>query len=96
MRAVLVDGGRAVPGLNDTRSARRTLILTGGPIAPRRFLFERDPAELGNILGTPATVPISKCRRALNPMADRPRIWFAGGKRPFSIREQKTVRNLWW
>jgi hypothetical protein len=57
----LVDGGQAVPGLNNTRSARRTFILTSGADrAALGFCSGVTLAELGDILATPRIVPYLK------------------------------------
>ena len=92
----LVDGGNAVPGLNDTRSARRSFILTaGGDRAAVGFCSRVTLAELGDILATPGIMPEVKVRRALNlDGGSSSAFWVAGEGGPFSIREQKTVRNF--
>jgi exopolysaccharide biosynthesis protein len=92
----LVDGGKAVPGLNDTRSARRTFILTGGADrAAIGFCSSVTLAELGDILATPRGVPELKVQRALNlDGGSSSAFWFAGENGPFSIRELKRVRNF--
>jgi uncharacterized protein YigE (DUF2233 family) len=92
----LVDGGNSVPGLNETRSARRTFILVGG--ADRvaiGFCSWATLAELGDILATPRIMPEVKVQRALNlDGGSSSAFWFAGENGPLSIREQKTVRNF--
>lgn len=92
----LVDGGQVVPGLNDTRSARRTFILTGG--VDRVAIGFSTPvtlAELGEILATPRVVPEVKVQRALNlDGGSSSAFWFAGENGPLSIREFKRVRNF--
>lgn len=92
----LVDGGHAVAGLNETRSARRTFILTAG--ADRGavgFCSSVTLAELGDILATPGIVADLKVRRALNfDGGSSSAFWFNGENGPFSIREQKRVRNF--
>jgi exopolysaccharide biosynthesis protein len=92
----LVDGGRPVPGLNDTRSARRTFILTAGADrAAIGFCSSVTLAELGAILATPGIVPDLKVQRALNlDGGSSSAFWFNGENGPFSIRELKTVRNF--
>jgi exopolysaccharide biosynthesis protein len=92
----LVDGSRAVPGLNDTRSARRTFILTGGADrAALGFCSSVTLAELGDILATPGIVPDLKVPRALNlDGGSSSAFWFNGEAGPFSIRELKRVRNF--
>ena len=92
----LVDRGQPVPGLNDTRPARRTFIITGGADrAALGFCSGVTLAELGEILATPGVVPDLKVQRALNlDGGSSSAFWFAGEQGPFSISEQKTVRNF--
>ena len=92
----LVDGGSAVPGLNDTRSARRTFILTGGvDRAAIGFCSSVTLAELGDILATSRVASNLKVQRALNlDGGSSSAFWFNGENGPFSIRELKTVRNF--
>ena len=92
----LVDRGQPVPGLNDTRPARRTFIITGGADrAALGFCSGVTLAELGKILATPEVVPDLKVLRALNlDGGSSSAFWFAGERGPFSISEQKTVRNF--
>ena len=92
----LVDGGNVVPGLNDTRSARRTFILAGGgDRVAVGFCSRVTLAELGDMLATPRIMPELKVQRALNlDGGSSSAFWFAGEGGPVSIREQKTVRNF--
>ena len=92
----LVDRGQPVPGLNDTRPARRTFIITGGADrAALGFCSGVTLAELGKILATPEVVPDLKVLRALNlDGGSSSAFWFAGERGPFSISERKTVRNF--
>lgn len=91
----LVDGGKAVPGLNNTRSARRTFILTGGDRAALGFCSSVTLAELGDILATPGFAADLKVQRALNlDGGSSSAFWFTGENGPFSIRELKRVRNF--
>ena len=92
----LVDNGQPVPGLNDTRSARRTFILTGGSDrAAIGFCSGVTLAQLGKILATPGIAPDLKVQRALNlDGGSSSAFWFAGERGPISISEQKTVRNF--
>ena len=92
----LVDRGRPVPGLNDTRPARRTFIVTGGSDrAALGFCSDVTLAQLGKILATPAIAPGLKVQRALNlDGGSSSAFWFAGESGPFSISEQKTVRDF--
>src|SRR5205085_2047252 len=63
----LVDGGVPVAGLNNTRPARRTFVLTIGPDrAAIGFCSAVTLAELADILATPKLIPEAKVQRALN------------------------------
>jgi len=88
----LVEGGKAVAGLNDTRPARRTFVLTIGPErAAIGFCSTVTLAQLGDILATPEL----KTQRALNlDGGSSSAFWFAGERGAFSISEQKTVRDF--
>jgi uncharacterized protein YigE (DUF2233 family) len=92
----LVDRGQPVPGLNDTRSARRTFIVAGGSDrAAIGFCSGVTLAQLARILATPEVAPELKGQRALNlDGGSSSAFWFAGERDPFSISEQKTVRNF--
>jgi uncharacterized protein YigE (DUF2233 family) len=92
----LVDRGQPVAGLNDTRSARRSFIVTGGSDrAAIGFCSAVTLAQLGRILATPEIAPDVKVQRALNlDGGSSSAFWFAGERGPFSISEQKTVRNF--
>ncbi len=92
----LVDRSQPIPGLNDTRSARRTFILTGASDhAAIGFCSSVTLAELGKILATPGVAPDLKVQRALNlDGGSSSAFWFAGERGPISISEQKTVRNF--
>ena len=92
----LVDRGRPVPGLNDTRPARRTFIVTGGSDrAAIGLCSDVTLAQLGEILATPAVAPDLKVQRALNlDGGSSSAFWFAGERGPTSISEQKAVRDF--
>lgn len=92
----LVDRGLPVPGLNNTRPARRTFVLTSGPDrAAIGFCSGVTLAQLAEILATPGLAPEVKVQRALNlDGGSSSAFWFAGEQGPFSISEQKTVRNF--
>ena len=92
----LVDGGIAVPGLNDTKPARRTFVLTAGPDrAALGFCSHVTLAQLGEILATARLAPDLKIQRALNlDGGSSSAFWFAGERGAFSIPEQKTVRDF--
>ncbi|HXM32024.1 MAG TPA: phosphodiester glycosidase family protein [Chthoniobacterales bacterium] len=92
----LVDRAQPVPGLNDIRGARRTFILTdGSDRAALGFCSEATLAQLGKILATRGLAPNFKVQRALNlDGGSSSAFWFAGERGPFSISEQKTVRDF--
>jgi exopolysaccharide biosynthesis protein len=92
----LVDRGQPVPGLNDTRPARRTFIVTGGSDrAAIGSCSDMTLAQLGKILVTPGGAPDLNVQRALNlDGGSSSAFWFAGQRGPFSISEQKTVRDF--
>jgi uncharacterized protein YigE (DUF2233 family) len=92
----LVDAGQPVAGLNETRSARRTFVLTGGSDRAAIGLSSSVTlAELGHILATPRMAPDLKVQRALNlDGGSSSAFWFAGERGAFSISEQKTVRDF--
>ena len=92
----LVDGGQTVAGLNDSRSARRTFVLTASSDRTALgFCSSVTLAELGHILATPRIAPDLKVQRALNfDGGSSSAFWFAGERGPFSISEQKTVRDF--
>ena len=88
----LVEGGKSVAGLNDTRPARRTFVFTSG--ADRGavgFCSTVTLAQLADILATPEL----KVQRALNlDGGSSSAFWFSGTNGVVSIPEQKTVRNF--
>ncbi|MEY2498591.1 MAG: hypothetical protein QOD12_2147 [Verrucomicrobiota bacterium] len=92
----LIDRAQPVSGLNDIRGARRTFILTdGSDRAALGFSSEVTLAQLGKILATRGLAPDLKVQRALNlDGGSSSAFWFAGERGPFSISEQKTVRDF--
>jgi len=88
----LVEGGKPVAGLNDTRPARRTFVITtGGERAAVGFSSTVTLAQLGDILATAEL----KVQRALNlDGGSSSAFWFAGERGVFSVPEQKTVRDF--
>ena len=92
----LVDRGAPVPGLNNTRSARRTFFVTSGSDrAGVGFCSSVTLAELGAILATPRLAGDVKIQRALNfDGGSSSAFWFAGKDGVSSIGEYKTVRNF--
>ncbi len=92
----LVERGRVVAGLNDTRGARRTFVLVGEKgRAAIGYASSVTLAELGALLATPALAPELNVQSALNlDGGSSSGFWFAGAEGAFSIREQKTVRDF--
>jgi len=92
----LVDAGAAVAGLNNTKPARRTFILTtGSDRAALGFSSYVTLAQMGEILATPRLAPDLKVQRALNlDGGSSSAFWFAGERGTVSIPEQKTVRDF--
>jgi uncharacterized protein YigE (DUF2233 family) len=92
----LVDGGAAVAGLNNTKSARRTFVLTAGSDRVAiGFSSYVTLAQMGEILATARLAPDLKVQRALNlDGGSSSAFWFAGERGVVSITEQKTVRDF--
>lgn len=92
----LVDGGRAVSGLNAERLARRTFIATDATTrAGLGYCSTVSLAQLAEILATTDLVRDFTIKRALNlDGGSSSAFWFRDEKRAFSIPEQKTVRNF--
>jgi exopolysaccharide biosynthesis protein len=92
----LVDGGAAVAGLNGTRPARRTFVLTGGADrAAIGYCSAVTLAQLAEILATVRVAPDVRVQRALNlDGGSSSAFWFAGENGVFSVAEQKTVRDF--
>ncbi|MGI8820988.1 MAG: phosphodiester glycosidase family protein [Chthoniobacterales bacterium] len=92
----LVDGGKAVAGLNDTRAARRTFVATSGKQhALIGFCSAVTLAQLGDLLAAVELAPQTKIQRALNlDGGSSSGFWFAGAHDIFSVRERKTVRDF--
>ena len=92
----LVDGGKAVAGLNDTRPARRTFVATAGAErAAIGFSTHVTLAQLGALLATSGVARDFRVQRALNlDGGSSSGFWFAGNDgAPFSVPEQKRVRD---
>ncbi len=92
----LVDRSVAVPGLNNSRPARRTFFFIGGTDrVGLGFCSSVTLAELAEILTTPRLAGDAKIQRGLNfDGGSSSAFWFAGKDGAFSIGEQKTVRNF--
>lgn len=93
----LVDRGKAVAGLNATRIAARTMILSDGAGRVALAVCQSATlAETARILVTPGVVTEMKIARALNlDGGSSTALWVRGdGGAPFSIREYKGVRDF--
>ncbi|MDQ6655727.1 MAG: phosphodiester glycosidase family protein [Verrucomicrobiota bacterium] len=92
----LVEGGKAVPGLNDARAARRTFVaVAAGDRAAIGYCSYVSLAQLGSLLAAPAVLGDLKVTRALNlDGGSSSGFWFKGENGPVSIREQKSVRDF--
>ena len=87
----LVDGGKPVAGLNNTRPARRTFVFTTADRAAIGYCSSVTLAELADVLAASGF----KAQRALNlDGGSSSAFWFAGEHGVISIPEQKTVRDF--
>ena len=94
----LVEGGKALPGLNNVRSARRTAVLTGPDgewalVSTSAVTLE----ELGSILAEPALLPAGlHTERALNlDGGSSTALWVRQpAAEPYSIPEFGIVRDF--
>lgn len=87
----LVDAGKPVAGLNNTRPARRTFVFTTADRVAIGNCSSVTLAELADIL----VVSGFNVQRALNlDGGSSSAFWFAGEDGVFSISEQKTVRDF--
>ena len=93
----LVDLGRSVPGLEKTRTARRTFVAVGSvDRAALGFCSDVSLLELAKILATTRLADDFKIQRALNlDGGSSSAFWFAARDgTAYSISEQKTVRDF--
>ena len=91
----LVDGGKAVAGVNDTRSAARTVVFADGS-GNFGVLICRSAtlAETGRLLASPGLLPAGKIIRALNlDGGSSTALWVKREPSAFYSREWKGVRN---
>ena len=91
----LVDGGKAVAGLNDTRSAARTVVFADGAGRFGVLICKSATlAETARILATPGLLSAGKITRALNlDGGSSTALWVKREPAPFYSREWKGVRN---
>jgi len=92
----LVDLGRSVPGLEKTRTARRTFAAVGSvDRAALGFCSDVSLSELAKILARTRLAEDFKIQRALNlDGGSSSAFWVARESSAFSIPEQKTVRDF--
>ncbi len=94
---LLLERGNPVPGLNDTRPARRTFaaVNANGTTAALGVCSAVSLAQLGRILCLTNVAGEQKFARALNlDGGSSSAFWVAAGGEAFSIPEQKTVRDF--
>jgi len=91
----LVEAAKPVASLNNVRAARRTFVATApGDRAAIGYSSHVTLAQLGALLATPGIAPDMKIQRALNlDGGSSSGFWFDGEGEPFSIAEQKSVRD---
>jgi uncharacterized protein YigE (DUF2233 family) len=92
----LVDHARPVAGLDDSRSARRTFVALGSANAiALGYCSSLSLAQLASVLTTGKITDDFKIDRALNlDGGSSSAFWFRDRTTPFSISEQKTVRDF--
>ncbi len=90
----LVDGGRAVAGLDNTRSAARTVVFTDGAGRAGVLIGKSVTlAQMAALLATPGVLPAGRITRALNLDGGSSTALWVRGEPPFYAREWKGVRN---
>jgi uncharacterized protein YigE (DUF2233 family) len=91
----LVDHGRSVAGLDDMRSAHRTFIAIGAEKIALGYCSSVSLAQLSSILTSGKITDDLRIERAMNlDGGSSSTFWFGNGTEPFSIPEQKTVRDF--
>ncbi|MEO8440714.1 MAG: phosphodiester glycosidase family protein [Spartobacteria bacterium] len=89
----LLDRGKPVAGLNDTRSARRTFVLT--TTDRRTAIGSCAPVTLAGLARVLAALPELKVARALNlDGGSSSAFWCRTSEETFSVTEMKTVRDF--
>ena len=91
----LVDAGKAVAGLNDTRGAARTVVFADGAGNFGLLICQSATlAETARVLATPGLLPAGKITRALNlDGGSSTALWVKREPFAFYSREWKGVRN---
>jgi uncharacterized protein YigE (DUF2233 family) len=92
----LVDHGKSVIGLDEERSARRTFVATGSTnLIALGYASSISLAQLSRVLTVGKITDDFKIERAMNlDGGSSSAFWFKDGPTPFSISEQKTVRDF--
>jgi uncharacterized protein YigE (DUF2233 family) len=90
----LVEGGKAISGLNASKGAARTVVFQDAK-GRAGLLISKSPslAEMAAILASPAVFPEGKIVRALNLDGGSSTALWVRGTPPFYVREWKGVRN---
>ncbi len=94
---LLLEAGKPVAGLNDTRAARRTFaaVSATGATAALGYCSAVSLAQLGKILAVEKMAGATNFARALNlDGGSSSAFWVAQAGDDFSISEQKTVRDF--
>ncbi len=91
----LMERGRPVAGLNNSRSARRTFVALGQDGLTLGFCSPVTLAQLAKILATLSAQRDPRMERALNlDGGSSSAFWIAAGEEPFSISGFKEVRDF--
>jgi uncharacterized protein YigE (DUF2233 family) len=92
----LVDRGQGVIGLDEAHSARRTFVAAGSAnLVALGYASSISLAQLSRVLTVGKITDDFKVERAMNlDGGSSSAFWFKNGRAPFSISEQKTVRDF--
>lgn len=92
----LVDHGKSVIGLDEAHSARRTFVAMGSTnLIALGYASSISLAQLSRVLTVGKITDDFKIERAMNlDGGSSSAFWFKDGASPFSISEQKTVRDF--
>jgi len=90
----LIDGGKAVAGLDSTRRAARTVVFTDGAGHCGVLICKSVTlAQMAALLATPGAFAGGEISRALNLDGGSSTALWVRGEPPFYVREWKSVRN---
>ncbi|HEX8310368.1 MAG TPA: phosphodiester glycosidase family protein [Chthoniobacteraceae bacterium] len=90
----LVENGQPISGLNNTRSAARTVVFTDSVGRAGFLITNRGTlAETATLLATPGVLGSAKISRALNLDGGSSTAMWVRGDPPYHRRELKGVRN---